>query len=367
MRAVRRILQRLAAVLAVVLLGSSTARAGEASLEDAPAPEAVDEIATPIERGFEKKDVPLTLFPRLKQVLEDQPPFLRDTSLVLHLRSYWLEQDPPGQGEREAIAYGGWLGFESGEWRDLFSVGATFYTTQRLYGPSKKDGTRLLAPGQHGFSVLGKAWARLRYGNHAATLYRQTLELPYVNRRDSRMVPNTFEGYTLRGSGERLGYVAGYLTDIKVRDSDRFVPMSEAAGVTQEDEGMVLAGFRWHPTEEITFGAIDYWVDDTLNIAYAELDYVLPTQGPFEIRFDAQLTDQRSVGRDLLTGKSFDTRSFGVRTAVSYEKAIATLAFTSTDDEQGLRSPWGSHPSYLARMQRNFDRAGEDAWGIGMS
>ena len=152
MRAVRRILRRLAAVLAVVLVGSPAARAGESSLEDAPAPEAVDEIATPIERGFEKEDLPRTLFPRLKQVLEDQPPFLRDTSLVLHLRSYWLEQDPPDAGEREAIAYGDWLAYESGEWEDLFSVGATFYTTQRLYGPSEKDGTRLLGPGQPGFT-----------------------------------------------------------------------------------------------------------------------------------------------------------------------------------------------------------------------
>jgi hypothetical protein len=354
-------------MLALALLASSTVRAGESGLEDAPAPESVEEVATPIERGFEKEKLQPTLFPRLKQLLADQPPFLRDTSLVLRLRSYWLEQDPPDPREKEAIAYGGWLAYESGEWEDLFSVGATFYTTQRLYGPSEKDGTGLLGPGQHGFTVLGKAWARLRYDDHALTVYRQTLELPYVNRRDSRMVPNTFEGYTLRGSGPTLGYTVGYLSDIKERDSDRFVPMSEAAGVTQEDEGMWMAGVRWHPTEEMTIGAIDYWVADTLNIFYSEFDYVFPERGSFGARFDVQFTDQRSVGQDLLTGRSFDTRSFGLRTALSYEKAILNLAFTSTDGEEQIRSPWGSDPSYLARMQKNFNRAGEDAWGVGVS
>jgi hypothetical protein len=355
------------AALTIALQAPAMVQAGESGLEDAPPPEAVEDVATPIERGFKKEERPSALFPRLKQALQDQPPFLSDTSLVLHLRSYWLEPDPPDAGEREAIAYGGWLAYQSGEWEDLFSIGATFYTTQRLYGPSEKDGTRLLAPGQHGFTVLGKAWARLRYEDHALTVYRQTLELPYVNRRDSRMIPNTFEGYTLRGSDPTLGYAVGYLSDIKERDSDRFVPMSEAAGVTREDEGMWMAGVRWHPTEETTIGAIDYWVDDTLNIFYAEFDYVFPERGLFGARLDAQFTVQRSVGKDLITGRSFDTRSFGLRTALSYEKAILNLAFTSTDDEERIRSPWGSDPSYLARMLKNYNRAGEDAWGVGIS
>lgn len=362
-----RVLWLLLLLPAIGVLPSPDAHAGEAALEDAPPPEAANEIDGPIAKGFDEKARLPTFFPRLKRLLKDQPPFLRDARILLHLRSYWLERDPPGPIEREAAAYGGWLAAESGEWRDLLSLGATFYTTQRLYGPSDKDGTRLLAPGQHGFSVLGEAWARFRLGDHAALLYRQTLDLPYVNRQDSRMVPNTFEGYTLRGSRDAIAYVAGYLSDIKLRDSDRFVPMSEAAGVTTQDEGMVLAGMRWRPSERFTIGVIDYWVADTLNIAYAEVDYVLPSQGGFEIRFDAQLTDQRSVGQHLLTGTAFDTRSFGLRTSVSYEKVLASLAFSSTDGEERLRSPWGSHPSYLARMQSNFDRAGEDAWGIGLS
>jgi hypothetical protein len=354
-------------VVTIEVLGSPAARAGESALEEAPPPESAEEVETSLDRGFEEAKEAPTLFPRLKRFLDDQPPFLRDARLLLHLRSYWREEDPPDPGESEAIAYGGWLGLRSGEWEEFFSVGATLYTTQRLYGPDRKAGTGLLSPGQHGFSVLGEAWAKLRVRDHQAVLYRQSLDLPYVNRRDSRMVPQTFEGYTLRGKRSSLTYAAGYLSDIKTRDSDHFVSMSEAAGVRERDEGMLFGGLRWRPNEEFMLGGIEYWVADTLNVVYAEVDYLLPLEAPVQIRLAGQFTDQRSVGRDLLTGSSFDTRSFGVRAALSYEKAILNLAFTSTDDEERIRSPWGSDPSFLARMQKNFNRAGEDAWGIGVS
>jgi len=66
----------------------------------------------------------------------------------------------------------------------------------------------------------------------------QTYDSPYVNRYDSRMTPNTFEGYTFRGAfgddkaNPGVQYVAGYVPKIKLRDSDEFVYMSEAAGAT---------------------------------------------------------------------------------------------------------------------------------------
>ena len=243
LRAVGRVLGLLLLLPAIGVLPSPDAHAGEAALEDAPPPEAANEIDGPIAKGFDEKARLPTFFPRLKRLLKDQPPFLRDARILLHLRSYWLERDPPGPIEREAAAYGGWLAAESGEWRDLLSLGATFYHVLAGHPPFQ---------GQHGFSELGEAWARFRLGDHAALLYRQTLDLPYVNRQDSRMVPNTFEGYTLRGSRDAIAYVAGYLSDIKLRDSDRFVPMSEAAGVTTQDEGMVLAGrFPMRPRDVV--------------------------------------------------------------------------------------------------------------------
>ena len=47
--------------------------------------------------------------------------------------------------------------------------------------------------------------------------------------------------------------------------------------------------------------------------------------------------------------------------------ASVKLAFSTTDAESGMRSPFGSYPGYLSLMQRDFFRADEDAWLVGLS
>ena len=48
---------------------------------------------------------------------------------------------------------------------------------------------------------------------------------------------------------------------------------SEIAGVPDSDEGLSMAGARFQPWEDFSIGAIDYYVEDVINIAYAEADW----------------------------------------------------------------------------------------------
>ena len=43
------------------------------------------------------------------------------------------------------------------------------------------------------------------------------------------------------------------------------------------------------------------------------------------------------------------------------------LAQDTTDEEARIRSPFGSYPGYVSLMQKDFNRAGEDAWLLGFS
>ena len=54
-----------------------------------------------------------------------------------------------------------------------------------------------------------------------------------------------------------------------------------------------------------TFGAIDYYSDDIINIFYTEGTYKFLVTDRLGLLFSAQFTDQRSVGDDLLKGYSF--------------------------------------------------------------
>jgi len=115
---------------------------------------------------------------------------------------------------------------------DTFAIGATLYGSAPLHAPDGRDGTLLLEPGQKGYYVPGEAWGALRYRDYALlTGHRQRVEQPYINSYDSRMTPNTFEGITLGGKLGVAQYLAGYLWNIKPRNSDTFVSMAAVAGV----------------------------------------------------------------------------------------------------------------------------------------
>ena len=122
---------------------------------------------------------------------------------VVQLRTYYFDQESLTGVPSAAWALGGWAGLRSPWWGDLFQVGIVGYTSQKLYGPADKDGTKLLATGQEPITVLGEAFGAVRILGQTLTAYRQLVNRPFINPQDSRMVPNTFEAYTLTGRRTR--------------------------------------------------------------------------------------------------------------------------------------------------------------------
>ena len=363
---------RTAAICFMVMLpwGRAPVLAQEAVSQEEPTTTSVEESVSPIERSFVEKPARPVLFPQLKDQLKDTDPFFRDTTLDINLRTYYFYRDNyPGTTPQtnEAWALGGAIAYKSGLLLDHFGMGAVLYTSQPLYGPDDRDGTQLLKTGQEGYTVLGQLYGRVKLiENHFITLYRSEYNTPYINKDDGRMTPKTFEGYTLQGaSGGKDGspgfkYGGGYITKIKERNSDDFVSMSRDAGAPV-DRGVGLAG-GLVSLDRFSIGAIDYYCDDVINIAYAEAKYTLPVTQKLGLLFAAQFTDQRSVGDDLLKGYSFSVNQVGVKTEMSYGGALLSLAFTTDSSGADLQSPWGSYPGYTYVQVKEFNRAKEKAF-----
>jgi hypothetical protein len=53
--------------------------------------------------------------------------FLRDSTLTLHLRTFYFDGTQTRGTENEAWAGGGWLGYRSGWLLDMLAIGATLY------------------------------------------------------------------------------------------------------------------------------------------------------------------------------------------------------------------------------------------------
>jgi hypothetical protein len=340
--------------LLAVLLGGM-AWAGLAAAEDAPEPPP----GPPLER----------LFAPLKESIQDLPPFLRDTDLKIHFRSYYFNREKPDGSENEAWAFGGWVSYKSGWLLDIFGIGATFYGSAPLYAPADKDGTLLLQTGQEGYYVVGEAYAALRYQDYILVKGpRQLIDQSYINPQDNRMTPNTFEAVTAGGKIEWLQYLAGYVWKIKARNSDEFVSMASKAGAAGSDDGVIMGGVKLTPMAGLRIDLTEQYGINTFNTLYAEGEYLLSLNEDWKLRLGAQFTDQRAVGDDLVANaaeKNWSTQEGGARIQALYRELTLTTAFAITGSGNTIQSPWGSFPGYLSVIDQDFDQANEKAVLVG--
>jgi hypothetical protein len=304
-------------------------------------------------------------FPDLEAGLRELPPFIRDTDLNLYFRTFYFGRVNPDDSENEAWAIGGWLEYKSGWLYDTLAIGAVGYTSQPLYAPDDKDGTAILAPGQEGITVLGQAYGQLRYKEYALlTGYRQLVNDGYVNPQDNRMLPNTFEGVTLKGVVGPVGYHVGYLWDIKPRNSEDFISMSQQAGAAGDDEGLLLTSVTLKFWDPLTIFLGNYYGLEVFNTGFGKVEYTQPLAKDLGLVFGAQYTDQRSVGDERIG--DFTTWNLGLGMRLVYRGLSVGVAAHFTDDDASIRTPYGSWPGYLSMIQTDFNRAGEKAWGIGV-
>src|SRR5262249_49316077 len=145
------------------------------------------------------------------------------------------------------------------------------------------------------------------------------------------------------GDGPHFRYGAGYIATMKARDSPVFISMSRQAGALDVDNGVGVGGglLTWGP---LSIGAVDYYCQDVINIAYAEAKYGRSFPIGISTLLALQYADQRSTGGNLLTGSYFQTDQFGVRLQASYQTGIFTAAYSVVDPSFEMQTPWSANP-----------------------
>ncbi len=345
-----------------------------------PIPDSTKDSLTAIQRSFQLPAPPtLALFPQMREQMKDAPAFLRDSKIEFNARSYYRDNvavSPTKTTVNEAWAGGGAgsVSFESGRLFNIVSGGFTLYNSFPIYAPYQYGNSQLLLPDQQGYTVVGQLYGRLRLTDDTYfTAGRSSWTTPYLNPHDNRMTPNTFYGYVLQGSiGDpdsgkpSVRFGGGYVAAIKPRDAVDFQSMAQAAGVnTSAGVGSAGALLTWGPA---SIGVIDYFCQDTINIAYAEGLYGADL--PFGLRgvLALQYADQRSTGTNLLNGGTYwSTGQLGTRLQLGYRTTILTVGFSAVNPGFAMQSPWSSNPIYTDAQVLSFQRPGEQAVVIGLS
>ena len=345
--------------------GQVMAADAEYQTYEKPVPGSVLEEQGSLEKALGTETSGYWLLPSVNELREL---YWDKATLTLKPRSYYLNKQRDGKPDRVAWAAGGSLEYRTGLYRDMLSTGATLYTSQKLYGPHDKDGTRLLRKGQKEITVLGEAYLDVRLNEAvSARLYRQALHLPYLSINDTRMIPNTFEAYTLTGRrlGSDFSYGIGHVTRMKKLDSSSFKYMSDIAGAVDTKKGLTVAGTRYTISKWLHGGMTNHYAWDVMNTFYIEGNSAWALKNDVALRLSGQYTRQQSVGDELIG--DFNTSVFGLKLGASYKNAILSLAYTSTDNDHDILAPFGGYPGYASVIIKDFDRAGEDAWLVGLS
>jgi hypothetical protein len=335
--------------------------------QEEPVPDSAMSLPDSFAEEFRRRLIEGPFFPRFKKILEPLPAFFRDTRLDLNIRSYYRFKETAPDTYNEAWATGGSISYESGWLGERVKIGGAFYTSLPCYAPEDRNGSGLLTPDGGPINVLGQAYLLANlYEGIGARVYRQTHDLPYINKYDTRMVPNTFESYVVGAKGfHNTDFIVGYIDKMKTRDQTTFQYMSAVAGATGTTQGLAMGGARYNFTEDFTLAGITEWGLDTFNTVYAEANYKRQLTDQVAMKLSGQYTYQGSVGEQLVG--DFTTFVFGGQSAFSYGAAVLSLAFSITGNGANISNPFGGYPGYLSLMIKDFDRAGEKAWLVGLS
>ena len=356
--------------LSWLVAAALTLSVGNAWAQTLPAlPDPADDLQSNEEGQTPMADGGLADESRRERIREQRRQGFRETEFDVQFRTYMLDRDKYDGTRSYAWAIGGSAGFKTGYFRDRFALGATGYTSQPLDAPKDTDGTKLLKPGQEGYTVLGEAYVQARVADGVTLdIGRKSYNTPYINRLDNRMTPQTFEAAALQGAsgdkktGEWTWGIA-YFDKVKERNAEQFKSMSVAAGSPADvKRGVYAAGGNYTaPGGAWSFGVVDYYSNDIINIFHTEARYKLRLGENHELRLAAEYSDQRSTGQDLLFGESFSTNQYNVKADYPFGPWLLTAAYSGVSDSYEIQSPWASHPGYTTAQVEEFRRAGENA------
>ncbi len=293
----------------------------------------------------------------------EESPFFEDQRWKLHLRTYYLERNTDREPDKQALATGGWLGWQSGFWRDFLQFGATAYTSQKIVGDKDKDDTGLLQDSQQSYGGISNLYIKLKLGDSTALrLGRFELNSPYINKSDSRMIPNSFQGGEfIHKFNPNWDLGAAYITHIKDRTSTDFEKAYDRAGIDGDEDIRTLT-VRYHDNAGHNGGLYGYQAPDVLDLIYAEYNHYLELGKDSILTLAGQYTHRSSSG-DELSG-DFSGDHYGTKLVWETPLVTTTLAYTLYDGDR-ITTSWGSIPGYTSVMINDFNRTGEKAYLIG--
>ncbi len=291
--------------------------------------------------------------------------FAGEHRLNAHFRSYYMNRKYDHSPDGEALAVGGWIDWQSSSWKNFASIGATAYTSQKLYADDEYNHTTLLQNGEQSYGGISNIYLQLDHDELSARFGRFEINDPYMNTNDARMIPYSFQGgqvtYAINDEW-MLG--VGHFTEVKSDISTSYDHLYEFADIEGKNHGVSTFGVRYAKTDTNTGGLFYQHAPDFMDTAYIDYEHEILSLDNGMVALAGQYTRQESVGAQL--DGDFAIDYFGTR--LTWQQGIVTTqaAYTYYSDTDDMRFPWGAVPGYTAVQWSNSNRAGEKGSLIGI-
>ena len=254
------------------------------------------------------------------------------------LKAFYFNGDRDNRTDREALAVGGIVKYESASYYG-FSVGSAFYVSKDVlnkgYQTAQKGSienggsvnlvTRNVAGNTEmvnyvdGSAIYSLAEAYIQYslGKTSIKYGRQRLNTPLMNDYYNRFLPNTFEATLITNRDlpqtELLGI---YATRWKYKASDEFIDMTEGLGDPEIDSDVMVIGAINKSIPKTKLQAYYYMVPDLMNTFYGQVDNKA-NFGELTIASALQYLNQRGDGKEYLG--NIDSYLAGAKIKFSYK------------------------------------------------
>lgn len=299
-------------------------------------------------------------------------PFFKDSSTQVMARNFYLNRDfhntgPNAQSYREEWAQGFIGTFTSGFTPGTLGLGidAIGLYGMKLDSSSDRIGTGLLpSNGRHtpggdraedDYSRAAAA-VKLKVSNTVLKYGEMTLNLPVYSTGDSRLLPETTEGFYLSSKEiDNLRIDVAHLTSLSTYAQSGH----NTGGMTRAD----VYGATYNFTPALTGALYASDVQDLWKKKYAGLSWVNPIDDQQAFSADFRFYNQKSTGAER--GGDIDSNSFSLKTAYSYGTHKLTLAYQAITGKGGyVFYTDGGNTNYMANYVQyaEFTREDERSW-----
>lgn len=214
-----------------------------------------------------------------------------------NIRTVYVTQNNTSAIDTETTAIGGILKYETAV-RNNLKLGIGAYVSQKIgYASGRGDHLNydLLSVENDSFAYIGEAYIDYTASDVTLRLGRQSMDSPFADTDDIRMVPNSFESGMATYSGiDKRTLVGGYIKRWAGYDSGddisafKKLDADYETGTRGESKGAVVVGIMDESIENLALQGWFYRVDQVADLYYADGTYAIPFSERVGLEVSAQ-------------------------------------------------------------------------------